>query len=265
MRSRHLLARRPASERVLHFCIDCGDLRWGLKYCYPCSLDRAKRLARAMTCERCGFRYKSHPENRYCSWDCESADRQEREAAALPAIERMYALLSRPGAKPCWHCGTPVPPNRKRFCSPKCTSSYHSHVHDHFGQYTTPELFSHWAIYDREGWRCYVCHELLNPELRGQKKYGPALDHLVPRLHPLYPGHVQANLVVVHARCNASKNGRFNRRAWERYQELANDPQRRAGGTWVVRRVVAERLAGDGVEKPVDRAACDTSSTEEET
>lgn len=61
-------------------------------------------------------------------------------------------------------------------------------------------------IYERDGWRCHLCNELVDPCADPNSKWYPTLDHLVPRSRG---GSDDAlNLRTAHRYCNAVRQDR---------------------------------------------------------
>ena len=62
------------------------------------------------------------------------------------------------------------------------------------------------AIYERDGWRCHLCNELVDPCADPNSKWYPTLDHLEPRSRG---GSDDAlNLRIAHRYCNAVRQDR---------------------------------------------------------
>jgi 5-methylcytosine-specific restriction endonuclease McrA len=61
-------------------------------------------------------------------------------------------------------------------------------------------------VYERDGWRCYLCGRKVNRRLRYPHPRSVSLDHVVP----LVEGgeHSYANTRCTHLRCNLKKNCR---------------------------------------------------------
>jgi len=61
-------------------------------------------------------------------------------------------------------------------------------------------------IYERDAWRCGVCHRRIDPRLRWPDLKSASLDHIMP----LAQGgkHVLANLQAAHLYCNSRKTDR---------------------------------------------------------
>jgi 5-methylcytosine-specific restriction endonuclease McrA len=58
-------------------------------------------------------------------------------------------------------------------------------------------------VFDRDGWRCHLCHRKVDKRLDGRHRMGPTLDHLIP----IADGgeHSYANTALAHRACNSRK------------------------------------------------------------
>jgi 5-methylcytosine-specific restriction endonuclease McrA len=59
------------------------------------------------------------------------------------------------------------------------------------------------VVFERDGWRCHLCGEGIDPTLSGRDRMGPTLDHVIP----LAEGgeHSYANVAAAHRSCNSRK------------------------------------------------------------
>lgn len=60
-----------------------------------------------------------------------------------------------------------------------------------------------YAIYERDGWRCQLCRKKVDPTLSHNAKWGPSLDHVVPRTQG--GADTPDNLQLAHRHCNSVK------------------------------------------------------------
>lgn len=69
------------------------------------------------------------------------------------------------------------------------------------------EVFTREEIADRDGWRCHLCGDDVDPRLTFPSPDSASLDHVLP----LSAGgaHTRANCNLAHLGCNASKNYRM--------------------------------------------------------
>lgn len=59
------------------------------------------------------------------------------------------------------------------------------------------------SIYERDGWQCGICGDLIDRSAGVNADLAPSLDHIVPRL--LGGGHESENLRTAHRACNARR------------------------------------------------------------
>jgi 5-methylcytosine-specific restriction endonuclease McrA len=59
-------------------------------------------------------------------------------------------------------------------------------------------------IYERDGWRCKLCHKKVNKRLKYPHPKSASLDHIVPMAEG--GGHVKANVQLAHFICNSLKS-----------------------------------------------------------
>ena len=75
-------------------------------------------------------------------------------------------------------------------------------------------------IYERDGWVCHICQQPVDPDLRDRHPMMPSPDHIIPKVHPAYPGHIAANLALAHLGCNERKRARVTAADWELHRRL---------------------------------------------
>jgi 5-methylcytosine-specific restriction endonuclease McrA len=66
-------------------------------------------------------------------------------------------------------------------------------------------------VFERDGWRCGICHAVIDQALRWPHPGSATLDHIVP----LADGgdHMPSNWQAAHAACNIEKGNLRRRRA----------------------------------------------------
>lgn len=62
-------------------------------------------------------------------------------------------------------------------------------------------------IFKRDGWRCGICKEPVDPNLKFPHHYAVCIDHIVPLAHG--GQHVRTNLQCAHWLCNSLKGDRM--------------------------------------------------------
>ena len=68
------------------------------------------------------------------------------------------------------------------------------------------ESFTTTEIYERDRWRCQLCHRKVNPDIPLGHARSATLDHVVPLAHGGL--HTRANVQLAHRRCNLRKGDR---------------------------------------------------------
>lgn len=146
-----------------------------------------------VVCVRCGHVFMGHPDRRYCSRECNSARSRQ------PRTE-----------KRCLHCGVAFigTPGRK-FCTPLHALRYHTQQRVDMeralgrGSPKVERIFRD-RIYERDGWRCQICHHKVVRGTDPRSPMGPSLDHIVPLSRG--GSHTEENVQLAHLRCNMRKS-----------------------------------------------------------
>lgn len=153
-------------------------------------------------CEWCGssYRPKVRIPSIYCSKACKGAARNARLAREREALK--------PVDRECLHCGSLLPQAMRAdavFCSAECNYKAHAlqrKLRARTGQENKPGYLRA-AICKRDGWRCGICHQRVNPSLQYPHPRAPSLDHVIP----VSRGGLSepANLRLVHLVCNLQR------------------------------------------------------------
>lgn len=129
-------------------------------------------------------------------------DRNARSAARIYAAEVAARPLRR-----CLHCGSPIAPNKTKFCSKACGLRENCRIsHDrHRAELAGVgfERIFRIRVYDRDGWACQLCGLPVSWFLRWPHDWSPVLDHRMPL--SLGGDHIESNVQLAHAICNAYK------------------------------------------------------------
>lgn len=142
----------------------------------------------------------------FCSRKCR--DRARRQAAQARINEAKPDRL-------CAWCDKPMPRTMRadaRFCSEDCNTYAHVTTRKYRRRRGETEkrkgtpLVSIGTLAAVNGWKCPLCGKRINRNLRHPDPAAPSIDHLVP----LSRGGTndEANLQVVHLRCNLAKRDR---------------------------------------------------------
>ena len=110
----------------------------------------------------------------------------------------------------CLHCATAIGPDRRvdaKFCSPECNSRAHALQRKLRARAGGDKVgYIRVAIFERDGWKCGICHRKVDRTLRHPDAAAPSLDHIIPVAEG--GTNEAANLRLVHLRCNLSRRNR---------------------------------------------------------
>lgn len=179
-------------------------------------------MARRLACVECGADFehaKRGQAPKYCGADCRRAGeaRRIREGRAAGRIKDVYTP-SGPwtGSRVCRLCGVTFEAKspRSAVCySGACRARAHA---DRVRPYTQQrratklaaeaELFEPREVFERDGWQCQLCDELVDRERRFPDPLSASLDHVLP----LSKGgsHTLDNVQLAHFSCNSAKGAR---------------------------------------------------------
>lgn len=210
-------------KRSMANCIYCGKefkkhpgrrTEPAQKYCSAtCQYADCQRVRRErygtpkLTCAYCGGEFyriggkKATTGVRYCSQACHR--RAKLDAKWLKWDGRITELdwhqcecgrwLCRPGVEACKPCESDA---RKARARAKVKLRHQKETNG-----LVPEL-----VFERDGWRCGLCHKKVDHRLRYPHPKSASVDHIVP----LSQGgtHTYANVHCAHLRCNLIKHNR---------------------------------------------------------
>lgn len=159
-------------------------------------------------CRECGSDFLSEAKRRLCD-ACREGAKAERRRASLEA----YAA-----ARACRDCGVCVGEFQRR-CE-QCAAihkramrrthrrEHHRNHRSRARKYGVPyESFKATEIFDRDGWRCYLCGVKVLAEYRPPRHdRNPTLDHVVPMSKG--GGHLRTNVRCCCWACNVAKGDR---------------------------------------------------------
>jgi hypothetical protein len=139
---------------------------------------------------------------------CHACRRAKREEAKLKAQRT---------PRPCVVCGEQFIPRtfRDKACSRRC--SYRARPSDRtrlalLGSHrrrarfygVSYEPIKPAEIYERDRWRCGICHKRVDKRLKYPHPKSASLDHIVPMSQG--GGHVKTNVQLAHLICNSQKS-----------------------------------------------------------
>lgn len=158
----------PPPPIVLRTCATCGDMFKGAgKYCK----------------HHRGYQSRQGPRNRACA-TCGAMFEYEQKAGSPQ--------------KRCPSCAVKVKAdasadNKRRRRARKKING-------------TIETVRALTVFERDGWRCGICHRTVRKDLKPPHPRAPQLDHIVPLA--LGGEHTYANTQCSHAECNWTKGAR---------------------------------------------------------
>lgn len=212
-----------AKVRQTYTCKGCGiDFRPKrgdrLQYCTRgCSQKHAKSgkirkkplLCKVSfpSCLSCGLLFTSKGGMRKC---CSPAC-----SKAHQAVQMVLTCAQQKGAEPlaCKECGAAFVPaygdKRRLFCSERCSHRLSRRIKKPMDRArkraATIERVDPLKVFERDGWRCQICHKATPKRLRGKMvDLAPELDHIIP----LSRGgeHSYRNTQCACRKCNGAKS-----------------------------------------------------------
>lgn len=172
--------------------------------------------------ERCRHRWHNRRRNRmrlgiqrldlkHCGYCCVEFQPKQRNAVYCSKKCYRRGNQARPEfvaqSRACANCGVLFMTRRydQRFCSSICSNRFagrersrrRSEGPSHC-DYTDAEIF------ERDHWRCHICHRSIQRRLSRMHPRGATIDHLLPLV--LGGRDVKANVAAAHRECNSAKN-----------------------------------------------------------
>lgn len=181
------------AARSWGWCKECWQAKHRARYTLKVEVDDSPHL-----CQWCGESYTltQRRPGMFCSRRCKDSSKN---------VERQAAINAAKPPRECLHCGVTIPPEkhaRARFCSTDCSYKAHAlqrKLRLRTGQDNKPG-YLRLAICRRDGWKCGICGERVNPSLTHPHPMAASLDHVIP----VCEGGLSepANLRLVHLVCN---------------------------------------------------------------
>jgi predicted nucleic acid-binding Zn ribbon protein len=146
------------------------------------------------SCEVCtSFMQVPYRNQKYCSDPC-------RDLAA----KELYWPKRKPTEGNCLECGNLFEgPKGKKFCTFSCGGIFHQKIRRARKHATQTEAVSSIAVYERDEWKCGLCKESVDRELKWPDVRSASLDHICPL--ELGGTHTYNNVQLAHLTCNVSK------------------------------------------------------------
>lgn len=100
-------------------------------------------------------------------------------------------------------CTSPEMDHLSRYCSDGCKRRASSSRRRGRERGVVSRPYSRWAIYERDGWRCHICHKRVSRRLVSPDPGSPTIDHLIP----VSAGgdDVSENVRLAHRLCNSRR------------------------------------------------------------
>jgi 5-methylcytosine-specific restriction endonuclease McrA len=154
-------------------------------YCSSCAdeIRKSKRYVTALrktvrTCEACGRQYNPYREvQRYCSTDCS-------QPIVLAKQRAKFGIVGKRGRP-----------------------SYRSWKRRAIRFGVEVENVNRWKVFERDGWKCGVCGEMVDKSIAWPDPFSASLDHIIPMSKG--GGHVFDNVQCAHLRCNILKSDKL--------------------------------------------------------
>lgn len=174
-------------------------------------------------CVVCGKEFEGRANSKCCSDDCkkEIARRKQKE---YWDTKKAASIVNEHVTKICKECGKTFTTNtfadRRLFCSEKCLKKNGRHsqagiLSRKLNNQTRRarlrgakvESFNSIEIFERDGWHCQLCGEVVDKGLSHPHSLSPTLDHIIP----LAKGgsHERENVQLAHFICNSRKGDRL--------------------------------------------------------
>lgn len=155
---------------------------------------------RVINCKRCAVLFTVHTGRKYCNDEC------AREAAMEAGGFRNRL---------CRDCGESPVGLYVTYCeacrSRRYLASRKAHRAKRRALKRDPnaDRIDPTAVFERDNWKCGICHRKVNPVLTHPHPRSASLDHIVP-LSPLWGGtHTLSNVQLAHLSCNMKKSDRI--------------------------------------------------------
>ena len=188
------------------------------EYCSEaCHFGRVAPVARP--CEHCGVAFLPDAAHaalgqRFCSKPCREAWWLAAKNADYRSRAQVYELI-------CAGCGetfsveavTPRPTSAgsgsRRFCTVACANRYHFRKLYGAGggrRHGRVNGKARLAVFERDGWRCQLCHAVVDRSLAYPSPGSVSIDHAIPLA--LGGEHEPFNWQTAHLACNVEKGAR---------------------------------------------------------
>lgn len=205
-----LVAPASGRGRPRRYCLECTPSK-------PRVVRPSQRRMDTKACKECSVQFTGWLPILYCSAPCKAASTRRMQAVVS---ERHHA---RTGERTCCNakCKVTFIPTygerQIRYCSSECRHAAQRAAHSRrtsgnchkrrikrFGCHA--EKVDRLVVFERDGWRCYLCGCSTPRSLMGSKdRAAPEMDHVVPLSNG--GAHTYTNIRCACKGCNGSKAG----------------------------------------------------------
>lgn len=213
-----VLVKKPGPGRNPRFCDD----RCRYRFSNPEKTAEEKRAARAAAKSRVSPDVRSKNARAAAKARWAALRPEERSAAASSAAKARYGegYVAKPvparQMRTCSYCGVDVlmtsvqascRANACRLAHNAARNRKHASARRAIMRGAESEVFEPVDIFERDGWKCLLCGDPVNRDLRWPDPMSASLDHIVP----LSRGgvHIPSNTQCSHLVCNVRRGNRF--------------------------------------------------------
>lgn len=207
-------ANRSGYRRLTTTCLVCGDTfdftaaRKTAKYCgRACAAIAATTVAREWrSCLQCGeaFVAKVGATSKFCSYPCRDASMRTRVAFPCAICgSTFHAVPSRENAR---FCSSSCAGAAKRLYEPGEAKRLGHRARKARKMAVASEPYTNAEIALRDGWRCGICGDKVDPTLSWPDPWSTSIDHVVPFAEG--GDDTRANVQLAHLRCNVVKGAK---------------------------------------------------------
>ncbi len=188
---------QPETGAPRKFCSDACKQRTGTRRVNRARLPLGQPAER--TCPQCGDVFIAKNRNRvYCySGKCAASAYRSDRSRKMAAHE-----------VGCGECGATFTAQHPsaRWCSKLCANRHWGRMRARQRRQRTEANYTDLEVFERDGWRCHLCGDLIDWTALRTSPLGATIDHIVP----LSKGGADdlGNVAAAHHQCNIAKGNR---------------------------------------------------------